>query len=127
VQTLLAEALVLGGRPDEALVRTQALLDGAGRPPDTLLLRVHGTALAQLGRSERALFALSSALDSARAGGDAFERLLTLDVFNALDERDGEAQGEHRRELALLVERLSIVKLPPLPLMRAAPPPLRRA
>ena len=123
VEALVAEAFVLGGRPNDARSRTQQLLDGAGRQPGALLLRVHGTALAQLEQTETARATLSAALQHARARGEEFERVLALDALLALA-GDGEAAAdERRRELAALVERLDIVKLPPLPLVRhlAAP------
>lgn len=123
VETLVPEALVHSGHPSEAIAHTERLLGCDGRRPSALLHRVHAIALAQLGRVEPARAALSAALCEADEQGEEFERVLALDVLDALGGRGANADDGPGRQRDTIVQRLDIARLPPLPLVRTATAP----
>jgi hypothetical protein len=91
-----------------------------------MLHRVHGIALAQIGRHEAARDALETSLREARGRGEEFEIALTLDALCALSERDGDVDHAGRSERDAIVARLDIVGLPPVALDRRPEAPRRR-
>ncbi len=112
---LLAEAALFDGRAEEAYERALALLDEVSSDAllDSLLHHVVGVALAQIGDTESARAALTTALDAAHASELPLETALALDALELLD-----ASPVRRAELDALLARLDIVRLPGPPLAR---------
>ena len=86
-KTLLAEAALFDGRAEEAHERALALLDEVSRDAllEPLLHHVVGVALAQMGDTESARAALTTALDAAHASELPLETALALDALELLD------------------------------------------
>jgi class 3 adenylate cyclase/tetratricopeptide (TPR) repeat protein len=125
VEALIAEARVYAGDSEAALAAAERLLgdlDGGGHLA-SLLHRVRGCALAQLGLSDAAADALRASTDEARARDAPFELALTLDALLALNGQRGDdvpAEDVSRRERDEIVARLHVVSLPPVPIVADA-------
>ncbi len=93
------ELLLLEGRGAEALAlaagteRVAVATDGGG-VVETALIRLHGSALLQVGRSDEAGLALEHALRRARDRDERLEEALVLDAQVYLNERAGVADAE---------------------------------
>jgi tetratricopeptide (TPR) repeat protein len=108
-RVLLAEAVLAGGSPGEALEMVADLVGAVDESP--LLLRIRGLALAELGQDERAAEALREALDCARRCGSDFDAAAALDGLSVLAD-DPEAAAALAGERDLLLGRLGVRELP---------------
>jgi hypothetical protein len=124
VEALLLEAAAYSGRAVETLEEADRLLLKCGRSVHggrivSLLLRVRGFALAQLGREEEADEALEASLAEGRLQDDLYDVAVALDAIDKLSGRITASLPERRHERDGLLKRLQVVSLPTPPL--AAP------
>ena len=118
VAGLQAEALILQGRPTEALPIIDSLIGSLSttHPFAPWLLRNRAYALAQSGDLAAAEATFLESLASARSLGAEHDVAFVLEALLRTDLSDGRTVEEMRRERDALVERLGIVIVPDVPL-----------
>jgi len=120
VESLLAEAALWVGRPEEAhagALTVFAHVDDDARL-EPMLRHIAGVALAQLGDVPGAREELEAAVAAARRCELPFELALGLDALEALGRFGVRTSPRRRRERDALLARLDILRLPAPPVVR---------
>jgi ATP/maltotriose-dependent transcriptional regulator MalT len=121
----IAEAHLFAGDPDAAIRTAEQVLT---RPLDEtvlqrpLLRRVMAYALMQLGRIDQAQGLLELSMDESRRVGLVFEEAQSMAALLDLALLEGRPPNPMVADACVtLLERLGVVKLPPVPLVERAP------
>jgi class 3 adenylate cyclase/tetratricopeptide (TPR) repeat protein len=103
---------------EETLQETDRLGGMAGLA--ALLMRVRGWAFIQSAHLSEAADSLRVSLEAARRENAQYEAALTLQAQAALSRLQGEAAEETQAEAQRLLERLGVVRVPPIPLEKTS-------